>query len=418
MGDDVQDGEQRWRARPVLAYLIIAVVRLVPLVASFAAGIVLGNLTGRPAGLLSLALWLGGLLVVSTVVMLVFERIGRRFLPLAGLLKLTMLVPDKTPSRFRVALKANNSGRLLKNPPDDPGAAAGMVLGLVSQLNAHDRSTRGHSERVRAYADLVGEEMGLSERDRDLLRWAALLHDIGKLEVPGSILNKPGRPTPDEWDCLKRHPVEGSKIITPLKPWLGRWASAVVQHHERYDGTGYPMGLAGHHISLSARIVSVADSFDVMTAIRAYKKRMPATEAREELVRCAGTQFDPVVVRAFLRVSLGRLRLLMGPLAWLAEQPFLAGVGQAGARVAAAGGRATVGLAAVTAAAGASVSAGIPIIVEDKPPTVATSVPVESEVQGNGVIDVFLRNRFFATTTSTSTTSSTTSTTTPPTTVP
>jgi putative nucleotidyltransferase with HDIG domain len=416
----VQDGEQRWRARPVLAYLIIVIVRLLPLVASFAAGIVLGNLTGRPTGLLPVALWLAGLLVVSTVVLLVVERLGRRALPLAGLLKLTMLVPDRTPSRFRIALKAHNSQKHLRSTPKDPGAAAGQVLGLVSQLNAHDRSTRGHSERVRAYADLIGEEMGLGDRDRDLLRWAALLHDIGKLEVPTTILNKPGKPTPDEWDCLRKHPIDGSRIITPLKPWLGRWANAVAQHHERYDGKGYPMGLAGHHISLSARIVSVADSFEVMTAVRSYKRRMPATAAREELVRCAGSQFDPVVVRAFLRISLGRLRVLMGPLAWLAEQPFLSGVGQAGVRVATAGSRVGVGIAAATAAAGATVSAGFPIVVDDDPPVVATSVPIDSEVEGRGVIDVFLRNRFFATTTSstTSSTSSTTSTTIPPAPVP
>lgn len=411
----MQDGEQRWRGRPVLAFLINLVVRLLPPVASFGAGVLLGNLTGRPAGLLPVALWLAALLIASTVVLVVVERIARRALPLAGLLRLTLLVPDKTPSRFRIALRAHNSAKRLKQPPDDLAGSAAMVLGLVSQLNAHDRATRGHCERVRAYTDVIAEEMRISERDRDLLRWAALLHDIGKLEIPDRILNKPGKPNPDEWEILKRHPVEGSKIITPLKPWLGRWSSAVVQHHERWDGKGYPMGLAGHHISLAARIVSVADSFDVMTAIRSYKKRMPASAAREELVRCAGTQFDPVVVRAFLRVSLGRLRILMGPLAWIAEQPFLAGVGQAGARVAVAGGRVGASVAAAGAVAGAAVSGGMPVIVEDRPTTsVSTTITIDSETDGKGLIDVFLRNRFYATTTTTSTTSSTTSTTAPP----
>ena len=404
----MQDGEQRWRRRPLAAFLIIVVVRLLPIAASFASGVVLGNITGRPTGLLPSVLWLLGLLVVSTIVLVVADRVASRALPLASLLKLSMLVPDHTPSRFTIALRSHNTTHLLRSSPEEPGESAAMVLALISQLNAHDRRTRGHSERVRAYTEVVAEELRLSERDRDMLRWAGLLHDIGKLRVSKATLNKPGKPNEREWEELKRHPSEGAKIVAPLKPWLGHWASAVVQHHERWDGRGYPGGLAGLQISLGGRIVAVADAFETMTAVRAYKQAMSLAEAREELVRCAGTHFDPVVVRAFMRVSLGRLRVLMGPLAWLAEQPFLAGVGQAGVRVASAGAKAGVGVAAAGAMTGAALSGGLPEVVEHRPITVTTSVPVDAEVEGRGLIDVFIRQRLATTSSSSSSSSSST----------
>ena len=126
---------------------------------------------------------------------------------------------------------------------------------------------------------MLGEQMGLSRGDLDRLNWAALLHDIGKLEVPEKLLNKPGRPTPDEWDVLRTHPGAAAAYVEPLRGWLGDWVDAATQHHERYDGTGYPEGLSGKHISLAGRIVSIADAYDVMTAARSYKKPLPAAQA-------------------------------------------------------------------------------------------------------------------------------------------
>ncbi|MBJ7595736.1 MAG: HD domain-containing protein [Candidatus Dormibacteraeota bacterium] len=150
-----------------------------------------------------------------------------------------------------------------------------------------------------------------------------MLHDIGKLEVPATILNKPGTPDEAEWAALHRHPEEGARLVAPLLPWLGEWGAAVEQHHERFDGTGYPHQLKGHEISLAARIVAVADAYEVMTAPRPYKRPMSVSAARQELVRVAGTQLDPVIVRAFLNVSVGRLWRTIGFGAWIAQVPQL-----------------------------------------------------------------------------------------------
>jgi HD domain len=194
----------------------------------------------------------------------------------------------------------------------------------------HDRQTRGHSERVRVFADLIADEMHLSDGDRARLRWASLLHDIGKLVVPPEILTKPAALNDVEMSAVRRHPEEGEKLIGPLRAWLGEWGDAVVQHHERYDGTGYPHGLAGDQISLAGRIVAVADSYEVMTAARPYRKSISVSAAREELVKCSGTQFDPMVVRAFLNISMGRLWRVVGFGSWVAQLSLLGWIQQVG----------------------------------------------------------------------------------------
>lgn len=118
----------------------------------------------------------------------------------------------------------------------------------------------------RALTDLIAEQKGLPEEDRDRLRWGALVHDIGKLHVPSRVLGKPGLPTVREWEQLRRHPEDGALIAAPMASWLGEWTRAIEEHHEHWDGSGYPKGLAGKDISLAARIVTLADTFEVITA--------------------------------------------------------------------------------------------------------------------------------------------------------
>ena len=194
----------------------------------------------------------------------------------------------------------------------------------MAALSAHDRPTRGHAERVRMFTDLLAEEMRISERDRDLLRWAAMLHDVGKLQVPTTPAQQAWQAHPGRVGRPARHPAHGAEIAGALLPWLGEWGTVIVEHHERYDGTGYPHGLAGREISLGARIVSVADAFDVMTAARAYKRPVSRAAAYRELIRFSGTQFDPVVVRAMVSVGAPRLRRAQGALAWLSDLPLVA----------------------------------------------------------------------------------------------
>ena len=335
------DAQDRWLARPWLSFGLRAAAILVPAVSAAIAAALLGKAVPAPTGPLRFA-WIAWILVAASLVAYGAQRVIRRVLPLAVLLELSLAFPDRAPSRFAMARSAGNVRRLQeriddarrRGIDDDPARAAHQILELVAALSAHDRKTRGHSERVRAYTDMLAGELGLTEGDRDRLRWAALLHDIGKLHVPGRILNKPGKPDSYEWDRLKQHPLEGARIAAPLLPWLGTWAAAIAQHHERFDGRGYPAGLAGGHIGLGARVVSVADSFEVMTAARAYKKPMSVAAARRELARCAGGQFDPAIVRSFLDISIGRLWWAAGPASWLAVTPVLGWLQRSASQVA------------------------------------------------------------------------------------
>jgi HD-GYP domain-containing protein (c-di-GMP phosphodiesterase class II) len=330
----------RWRAHPFQSAFLRGFVLIVPLAAGVSVAVALSRALPRPDGGAEVAWW-ALLLVTSLVVSEVVGRLVRRLLPLAVLLRLTLIFPDRAPSRFAMARRVGSVRNLEERVrhakehgvDDDPSRAAETILELVAALSAHDRRTRGHSERVRAFSDLLAEALHLPAEARDRLRWSALLHDIGKLEVPSRILNKPGKPDEHEWATLKRHPGEGSRLAGPLLPWLGAWGKAIEQHHERYDGRGYPNGLSGWDITLGGRMLAVADSFETMTAARSYKQPMSVSAARAELARCAGSQFDPALVRAFLNVALGRLWWTAGPMSWVAQIP-LVGVGAQAARTA------------------------------------------------------------------------------------
>jgi putative nucleotidyltransferase with HDIG domain len=322
----------RWRARPAFARLLRVTAFVIPIVTSIAFVYAATRFVAPPAhSFVRYLAWWAGLSATATLVLLPMGRLSRRLLPLAALLRLSLVFPDGAPSRFRTALASSTvkslEERLAEAKRDrnvTPKVAAERLLALVGLLDAHDNLTRGHSDRVRAYAQMIGRELGLNHRDVELLNWSALLHDIGKLEVPGEILTKDGRPTESEWAILRRHPEFGAALVQPLSPWLGEWCKAVYDHHERWDGTGYPNGAAGKEISLGGRIVAVADVYDVITSTRTYKQASTAGQGRKELARCAGTQFDPEIVRAFLGISLRPHRFATGPLAWLGQATVLA----------------------------------------------------------------------------------------------
>lgn len=303
----------RWQSHPILAALCRVVIALAPLLVATVLTVLAQVFLLAPAlagrGLPLHVVAYVCLAAATILVTVLVERAARRALPLVALLRLTMIFPDETPSRFQMARTAGNPAALarLAAQSDAQGAAAAQVLALLARLTAHERRTRGHSERVRVYADLMAEQLGLSVDDRMHLRLAAVIHDIGKLTVPPEVLLKPGRPTPGEWATLQGHPEAGIELAGPIRDWLGPWTGAINEHHERYDGEGYPRGLAGNEISLAGRIVAVADAFETMTSTRSYKKTMSVTAARKELTDCAGTHFDPVVVRAFTEISLPRL---------------------------------------------------------------------------------------------------------------
>ncbi len=314
-----------WAERPRLGAAVALAIAAIPVVAAVLVAYVLHQVVPVPEETVGIVVRVLAILLAALVVVIVVERPTRRLAPLAALLRMSLLFPDQAPSRFSTALRSGNTKQLADRVEDikrtglssDPNEAAKEVLELVSALSVHDPRTRGHSERVRAYSEMLGAELNLSEADRHRLRWAALLHDIGKLTVSHDILNKPGKPTDEEWHQLQQHPVEGGRLVAPLADWLGEWSKTPEQHHERWDGTGYPKKLAGDQISLGARIVCMVDAFEVMTAAHSYKKAASPTTARQELLRCAGTHFDPEVVRAFLNISVGRLRWATGPAALL-----------------------------------------------------------------------------------------------------
>jgi response regulator RpfG family c-di-GMP phosphodiesterase len=175
------------------------------------------------------------------------------------------------------------------------------IMALTSAIDAKDHYTRSHSQHVGEYAVAIAKEIGLSDIQIQEIDRACQLHDIGKIGIQDDILTKPGKLTPEEWDQMRLHSLKSAEILKPLD-FLGGVIVIVEQHHERYDGKGYPYGLKGEQINLGARIMAVADSFDAMVTDRPYHKALLREEAVEELKRCSGTQFDPKMVEAFLKV--------------------------------------------------------------------------------------------------------------------
>lgn len=173
------------------------------------------------------------------------------------------------------------------------------VMALVKAIEARDPTRGGHSETIVEYAKKMAEKMGCSVAETQTIGLAALLHDIGKIGMPDDILHKPGPLSEDQWVVMRRHPEIGADLVLSVCR-LSEVAALIRSHHERYNGTGYPLGLKGNWISLGSRILAVVDAYDAMTNERVYRPRRSHQEAIEELKRCSGTYFDPIVVQAFL----------------------------------------------------------------------------------------------------------------------
>jgi len=174
------------------------------------------------------------------------------------------------------------------------------VRTLMAAVETKDVYTRGHSERVSAASVLIARVIGMREDRVASLRYAGMLHDVGKLGVPTRVLQKSGRLTDDEFAAVQRHPMQGLEIVREIE-FLDEANAGIMHHHERLDGLGYPMGLRGDQIPEFARVIAVADAFDSMTTTRSYRGARSLEEAVTELRRCAGTQFDPPMVEALVR---------------------------------------------------------------------------------------------------------------------
>lgn len=184
---------------------------------------------------------------------------------------------------------------------DHTGKAQDAVASLVSALNSKDPTTRDHTERCSWYAAELARDLGLDDQEASILRMASLLHDIGKLVIPDEVLRKPGTLSDSEWELMRQHPSSARHILSQMDS-VADAVPAIMHHHERYDGTGYPDGLAADDIPLASRILSVTDAFDAMTSDRPYRNAMSLEAAIEELRSNSGTQFDPQVVEAFTKL--------------------------------------------------------------------------------------------------------------------
>ncbi len=366
------EDQNRWQARPVLAAALKLAVISIPILCSLGVAWLVSALMPASTGG-TRWLYRGVVVVCALGAAMLAERGARRLLPMTTLLKLSLLFPDQAPSRFKVARRATSRQKLdqLAHKRDDSAAgAAASILSLLAALASHDKRTRGHAERVRVYTDLLGQQLRLSRDDQDRLRWGALLHDIGKLSVDPAILNKAGKPTDEEWAILRSHPEKGAQAAASLLGWLGEWGQAIAEHHERFDGSGYPAGRSGQEISRAGRMIAVVDAYEVMTAARSYKRPMSTLKAREELTRCAGTHFDPNIVRAFLAISLPRLLWATGPLSLAAQMPFLGALRDIATTVASA-----AAPAAAAAAGAVVVAAGGPAAPPPAQATLSATLP-------------------------------------------
>ena len=192
--------------------------------------------------------------------------------------------------------------RLLKDEQKNMRILIGQTaFALAEAIDAKDGYTHGHSSRVAEYSEMIAREAGKSVSECKDIYFIALLHDVGKIGIPGSIINKPSRLDDDEFELIKSHPVKGMQILSKITRFPDLSIGAHY-HHERYDGKGYPAGLKGEEIPEIARIIAVADAYDAMSSKRSYRDVMPQEKVRAEIEKGVGTQFDPELARIMLKL--------------------------------------------------------------------------------------------------------------------
>jgi putative two-component system response regulator len=206
--------------------------------------------------------------------------------------------PNKTELLARTKSLIN-----LKKLNDNLASIEYVLFSLAKTVEAKDEYTQGHVERVSKLAITLGKKMRLSEEEMEALRYGGILHDIGKIGIPGNILNKPGPLSPEEWEVMKNHPVAGYNICLPLKKNLGYALEVIRHHHEKLDGSGYPDGIKDEEISTAARIMAVVDIYDALVTDRPYRKGMPLDKAIEILSEEANNEkLDPMVVNYLIEI--------------------------------------------------------------------------------------------------------------------
>ena len=211
------------------------------------------------------------------------------------ILELSRLQHDLQMEVEKKTIKLHKHSKKLERMTDQ------VMLALAGTIDAKDKYTNGHSVRVAQYSKLIAEKLSMSKQEQDDIYRMGLLHDIGKIGVPDEIINKTSRLTDEEYAVIKTHPIIGAEILSNMSE-LPDIAIGAKYHHERYDGRGYPEGLAGEDIPLVARIIGVADAYDAMTSNRSYRDVLPQQIVRNEIIKGKGTQFDPVFAEVMLKI--------------------------------------------------------------------------------------------------------------------
>ncbi|MBQ6095291.1 MAG: response regulator [Lachnospiraceae bacterium] len=191
-----------------------------------------------------------------------------------------------------VRLQKNLSREVDKKTKENKNLFLHVVRSLADAIDAKDSYTNGHSGRVAEYSREIARRYGYDEQEQSDIYMMGLLHDVGKIGIRDEVINKPGRLTDEEYEEIKSHPVVGYRILSNIKE-MPSLATGARWHHERYDGKGYPDGLAGEKIPEAARIIAVADAYDAMTSYRSYRGVIPQDKVKQEILKCSGTQFDP-----------------------------------------------------------------------------------------------------------------------------